>query len=105
LNPNFKAVRSLFQITKPALPRRVSSWFQSCESVSAFFALFCKLPFAFLGLKQHVVRVAEFFFPALPHFSVPAPFIKLKLVQVFKKFLVKFGLQFKSKTREEPGNF
>ena len=41
------------------------------------------------------------FFPEFPDFSVPAPIVKLKLVQVFKKFLVKFGLQFKGKTREQ----
>ena len=77
-----------------------SSLVSSCERVSAFLALSCKLLFAFFGLKQHVVRIAEFLFPALPDFSVPAPFVKLKLVQVFEKFLVEFGLQFKSKTVE-----
>jgi hypothetical protein len=44
--------------------------------------------FAFFGLKQHVVRIADFLFPSLPDFSVPAPIVKLKLVQAFEKFLV-----------------
>ena len=71
------------------------------KRVSAFLVLFCKLFFAFFGLKEHVVRIADFLFPALPDFSVPAPIVKLNLVQVFQKFLVKFGLQFKSKSREQ----
>ena len=68
---------------------------------STFLALFCKLLFAFFGLKQHVVRIAQVLFPALPDLSVPAPFVKLKLVQVLEKFLVEFGLQFKSKIWEQ----
>jgi len=63
-------------------------------------ALSGKLLFSFFGLKQHIVRIAQILFPALSHFSVPAPIVKLKLMQVFKKLLVKFGLQFKSKTGE-----
>jgi hypothetical protein len=50
-------------------------------------------------MKRHRDRGDAFVF--LPDFSVPAPFIKLKLVQVFEKFLVEFGLQFKSKTGEQ----
>ena len=73
----------------------------SCKRVSVFLALFGKLLFSFFGLKQYVVRIAQVLFPALSRFSVTAPVVKLKLVQVFEKFLVKFGLQFKSKTREQ----
>jgi len=79
--------------------RRVSSDLDY-ERASPFLALFCELLFAFFGLDQHVIRIADFLFPSLSDFSVAAPIVQLKLVQVFKKFLVKFGLQFKSKARE-----
>jgi len=86
-----------FQTTKPACcggSRTVSS----CEFVSAFLALFCKLLLTFFGLNENVVRITEMLFPFVADFSVPAPIVKLKLMQVFKKLLVEFGLQFKSKT-------
>ena len=76
----------------------------SCESelaFLAFFALFGKLLFAFFGLNENVVRIADMLFPALPRFAVLVPIVKLKLVQVFEKFLVKFGLQFLSKTGKQ----
>jgi hypothetical protein len=55
--------------------------------------LFCKLLFAFFGVDENIIGIAEMFLPALPSFPVLAPIVKLKLVQVLKKFLVEFGLQ------------
>lgn len=54
--------------------------------------LFGKLLFAFFGVNENVVRTADLLFPALPDLSVVAPVLKLKLVQVFKKFLVDANL-------------
>src|SRR5579864_3281246 len=75
------------------------------ESQSAFLALFCKLLFAFFGLNENVVRIAQMLFPALPYFSVAAPVVKLKLMQVFKKLLIEFRLQLLGETREKFGCF
>jgi hypothetical protein len=72
---------------------------------SSFLALLRKLLFAFFGLKQHVVRIAQALFPALPCFPVAVPLIKLKVVQVFQKFLVKFGLQFQREARKKFAGF
>jgi hypothetical protein len=63
-------------------------------------ALFRKLLLAFFGMNENVVRIAEMFFPFFAGCAVTSPIVKLKLVKVFEKFLVKFGLQFKGKTRE-----
>lgn len=52
-------------------------------------------------MDKHIVRVSKFFFPRLPDFAIAVPIVQFKLVQVFQKFLVEFGLQFKSKTGEQ----
>src|SRR5579864_1343026 len=78
-----------------------SIWFSSCKRVSAFLALFRKLLSAFFGVNENVVRITEMLFPFVPDFSVMAPLVKLKLMQVFKKLLIEFGLQFKGKTGEQ----
>jgi len=62
--------------------------------------LFGKLLFAFFSMNKYIVRVAEFLFPALSSFPVAAPIVKLKLVQVFEKFLVEFRLKLLGKTRK-----
>ena len=79
---------------------RVISWFAGFL-LGCFLALFGKLLFAFFGMNENVIRVAEMLFSTLSSFPVAAPIVKLKLVQVFEKFLVEFGLQFKSKTWEQ----
>jgi hypothetical protein len=99
---SFSYRRSLYK--EPALSRRVCL-VSICKRVSGFLALFRKLLFSLLGLKQYIVRIAHVLFPALSRFPVTAPVVKLKLVQVFQKFLVEFGLQFKSKTWEELCHF
>jgi len=45
----------------------------ACFSV---LALFCKLLFAFFGVNENIVRIADFFFPTLPCFSVAVPVVK-----------------------------
>ena len=62
----------------------------NCERESAFLALFSELLSAFFSVDENVVRVAEMLLPFLAGFSVVAPIVKLKLVQVFEKFLIKF---------------
>jgi hypothetical protein len=49
-------------ITKPAFS---GSGLVVCES--AFLVLFGKMLFAFFGLKQNTVGIAQVFFPALPY--------------------------------------
>jgi hypothetical protein len=69
--------------------------------LSCFLALLGKLLFAFFGMNENVVRIAEMLFPFLAGFAEAAPIVKFKLVQLFEKFLVEFGLQFKSKIRKQ----
>jgi hypothetical protein len=56
-------------------------------------------------MYENVVRIAEIFFPFLAGFAVTSPIVKLKLVQGFEKFLVKFSLQFSGKTRKQFSGF
>src|SRR6266571_9181064 len=67
----------------------------NCENELAFLALFFELLSAFFGVDENVVRVAEMLLPFLASFSVAAPIVKFDLMQVFEKFLIKFGLQLK----------
>jgi len=67
--------------------------------------LFGKLLFAFFGMNENVVRIAQMLFPFLAGFAVASPIVKLKLVKGFEKFLVKFGLQFSGKTRKQFSGF
>jgi hypothetical protein len=89
--------RRLLLFASARHPKADPAW-PSSASAHGFLALFRKLLFSFFGLKQYVVWIAQVLFPALSYFSVTAPIVKLKLVQVFQKFLVKFSLQLKSKT-------
>src|SRR5580765_7485879 len=77
----------------------------SCGSESAFLALLCELLFAFFGVNENVVRIAEMLFPFLTGFAMTTPIVKLELVQVFEKLLVKFGLQFLGETWEKFSRF
>jgi hypothetical protein len=66
-----------------------------------FLALFGQFFPAFFRMNENVVRISEILFPFLADFAVAAPIVKLKLVQVFKKFLVDFGLQLLRETGEQ----
>ena len=77
----------------------------NCGRKSAFLASFRKLLSAFFGMNEHVVRIAQVLFPALPCFPVAVPFVKLKLVEVLKKFLVEFSLQFLREAGKEFAGF
>ena len=68
-------------------------------------ALLGKLLFAFFGMDENVVRIAEMFFPFLAGFAVTAPIVQLKLLQVFEKLLVEFRLKFLGETRKKFGRF
>jgi hypothetical protein len=69
--------------------------------LGCFLALFGEFFPALFSMNENVVGVAEMLFVFVSGLSVTPPIVKLKLMQVFEKFLVKFGLQFKSKTREQ----
>ena len=54
--------------------------------------LFGKLLSTFFSLNENIVGITEFLFPRLSDFAEAVPVIKLKLVQVFEKVLIDFGL-------------
>jgi hypothetical protein len=68
-------------------------------------SMFGKLLFAFFGVNENVVGIAEMLFVFVSGLSVTSPIVKLKLMQVFEKFLVKFGLQLLGETRKKFGRF
>jgi hypothetical protein len=74
-----------------------STWLFSCVvSQAAFFVLWH-------GQKRH--RDHGDAFPIIASIAVTSPIVKLKLVHVFEKFLIEFGLQFLGKTRKQFSGF
>ncbi len=78
-----------------------SVWSGCCVLAAWFLTLFGKLLFAFFGMDEHIVRVAEFFIPSVSDLAEAVPIVKFKLVQVFKKVLIDFGLQLLGQTGEQ----
>src|SRR6478752_417127 len=91
---------TLFETTRPAFMRR-ACLVSGCESESAFLVLLCKLFFSFFGLNENIVGVAQFFVPSISDLPEAVPIVKFKLMQVFEKVLIDFGLQLLRETGEQ----
>jgi hypothetical protein len=48
--------------------------------------------FAFFDLNENIVGIARFLVPRISDLAIAVPIVKLKLVQVFEKVLIDFGL-------------
>src|SRR5215831_14253567 len=73
----------------PSFRRPLSCGFQYRGSL----ALFRQLLTPFLGMNEHIVRIAEFLFPRDPRLAEPMHVAQFDVVQDAHHVLIDFGLQ------------